>query len=87
MTMLADVGIEEIGEMRKKIGALRAEFEGEAKEIEAEWFALGQLGAKRADHAAALLSRLRPHLREMARYCAACEAQIDSMVADPFGVK
>ena len=59
----------------------------EAADIVNQWDGLRRCGGQRADHAATLLSRLRPHLAEMARFCLACEKQIDEMVADPFESK
>ena len=56
----------------------------EAEQIEEEWSLLGQAGGQRADHAAQLLSRLRPILRDAAAFCRVAEQQIDEMVADPF---
>jgi hypothetical protein len=57
----------------------------EADEIAEQWEALGRAGGQRDDHAAALLMRLEPHLRDLATFADRCRQQIIAMHADPFG--
>ena len=67
-----------------KIDEIHAHLADEASEVSEQWETLGNMGAKREDHGAALLSRLRPHLQSLASFAGACQQQIDSLVADPF---
>jgi hypothetical protein len=57
----------------------------EADEIAEQWEGLGRAGGQRDDHAAALLLRLEPHLRDLATFADRCRQQILDMHADPFG--
>jgi hypothetical protein len=69
------------GALMRKVSALRAEGE----DIRDQWEGLTRVGGGRADHAAALLGRLRNHLQDISRYAATVDRQIADMVADPFG--
>lgn len=69
-----------LGEINRRVAFLRAECE----DIAEQWQMLGNVGGQRADHAAELLGRLRPHLRDLASFATRCEKQMDDMVADPF---
>jgi hypothetical protein len=68
------------GEISQLASAIR--WEGER--IADEWEGLRRVGGQRADHAAKLLSRLRPVLRDLGAFCQRVEGEIDGMVADPF---
>jgi len=56
----------------------------ECEDIAEQWDGLGRAGGQRDDHAAQLLSRLRPHLASIERLSFDVQKQIDGMVADPF---
>lgn len=77
--------IERIEEMEQRLAQLRHAMNCEREDIQEQWAVLGNLGGQREDHAAQLLSRLRPHLRGIAEFASDCEKQIDGYVADPFG--
>jgi hypothetical protein len=83
--MTPETAIETLGELLKRVDATRSHLADEADEIGEQWQGLGHVGGQRADHAAALLSRLRPHLAELARFATACQEQLTGFVADPFG--
>jgi hypothetical protein len=72
-----------LGDINRRVSFLRAECE----DIAEQWQGLGMACGQRADHAAVLLGRLRPHLRDLASFCKTVEGQLDSMVADPFQTK
>lgn len=57
----------------------------ETVDIVGQWDRLGGIGAKRDDHAAALMAKLKPHLAELARYATAAVEMIKRLEADPFG--
>jgi hypothetical protein len=69
-----------LGDINRRVSFLRAECE----DIAEQWQGLGMACGQRADHAAVLLGRLRPHLRDLASFATRCEKQMDEMVADPF---
>lgn len=69
-----------LGEITRRVSGLRAECE----DIAEQWQMLGNVGGQRADHAAVLLGRIRPHLQDLAAFCGVCESQITQMVTDPF---
>lgn len=79
--------IEQLGELMGQINRHVSFMRAETEDIDDAWEGLRQAGGQRADHAAMLLARLRPHLRDLAKFCNNCETQIDRMVADPFGRK
>jgi hypothetical protein len=83
--MTADQLLASTPSLLRKLDAIRAALNDEAGEIIEQWQTLASMGVQRADHAAALLSRLRPHLTELQRFARNCEAQIDAVVRDPFG--
>ncbi len=76
--------IEGLGTLMGTINGLRASLDAEQLEIAEQWEALGRIGGQRADHAASLLSRLRPALTRLASFCNDCEQQITDLVRDPF---
>ena len=77
--------IKRVDELRKqfnqRLHAMSLEIDGVAE----QWEGLGRVGGQREDHAAALMARLRFHLRDISTFAKNCETQIDGMVADPFG--
>ena len=77
--------IAKLNEMQAEVNRFHYALDCEADEIRERWDGLGRVGAQREDHAAQLLGNLRYHLRDLRNFCAACERQIDAMVADPFG--
>ena len=82
--MTPEQAIARLDEMFARCNAICNPMLDEAHDITVQWDQLGQAGGKRADHAAALLSRLRPHLRDLASFAQKCEQQIAAMQADPF---
>lgn len=70
--------------LRKQINKQVSLLGYECERIEEEWEGLRLAGGQRADHAAMLLARLRPHLRDLASFLTRCEKQLDGYVADPF---
>lgn len=82
--MTPEHAIERLGEMRDQMNRLAHAVQLASDAIGAQWRGLGQAGGQRADHAALLLSRLRPALRDLAAFCTTCEQQIDAFMADPF---
>lgn len=77
--------IESLPELIKTLNKHLAEIADEAEEIGDRWDGLGRAGGQREDHAAQLLSRLRGGLLALAETCTTASAQIDAIVADPFG--
>lgn len=57
----------------------------ETVEIVGQWDRLGAIGAQRDDYAACLMVKIKPHLRELARYATAAVAMIERLEANPFG--
>jgi hypothetical protein len=84
-TVTPEQAIEGLPELLGRLDALRAHLADEAGEIGEQWEGLGRVGGQRADHAAPLLARLRPHLAEIGRFASACVQQLDKFQADPFG--
>ena len=82
--MNAITAIESIGDLVGKLHQLQFAIDCEADGITEQWDELKRLGGAREDHAAALLSRLRPALRALAELATTAEHQIDAVVADPF---
>ena len=82
--MNPSVQITQLDELQKQLNRLRSHLADEAETIEQQWYALGRIGGQRADAAAGLLSKLRPHLIAIGAFCADCAVQIDLMAADPF---
>lgn len=70
-----------IGELQRRLNLAAAE----ADTIIGSWDGLSRVSGQRADHAAALMARLTPALRDLARFCQSAATQIDDMEADPFG--
>lgn len=83
--MTTTQAIEGLPTLLEKLDTLRQQLAYECEEIAEQWQQLGRIGGQRDDHAAALLSRLGPHLGETARFATACTEQIAKHVADPFG--
>lgn len=77
--------IESLREMRGNLNRILSALDLEEDMIAEEWAGLGRAGGQREDHAATLLSRLRPILSDVSGYCTRVEKQIDGWVADPFG--
>ena len=76
--------ITELDEFQKKLNRLRSHLANECDEIAMQWWKLGEIGGRRADTAAGLLGKLRPHLEGIQHFCRDCVEQIDAMKADPF---
>ncbi len=85
--MTPESAIANVRDLTRRIDAVRARLSAEADEINEQWGALRGVGGQRADHAAVLLQRLRPHLAELTRFASACVEQLDAYKADPFGRK
>jgi hypothetical protein len=68
-------------DLRRLVGNINLE----CNELANNWEGIGNIGGQREDHAATLLTRLKPHLSGLAEFCRTVEAQIDQMHADPFG--
>lgn len=83
--MAPEEAIATVGELAGEASRRVALLAKEAGMVAQQWAALGRIGGQRADHAADLLSHLRPLLRDLARYASACQEQIEAMQADPFG--
>lgn len=79
--------IEKVSDLSSMVGKLAYSIGAECDDIAEQWVGLGLAGGQRDDHAALILGRLRPALRELAKLCERSAAQIDGMVADPFGRK
>jgi len=77
--------IEHTDDMMGKLTALVAHLHNEADEVAEQWYGLGQAGGQREDHAASLLTRLRPHLEAIESFAHICGQQITGYVKDPFG--
>jgi len=76
--------ISTLDEMQRNLNGMISPFICEQQDISEQWACLGIAGGQREDHAAKLLSRLRPHLHGIAEFCRIVESQITAMVADPF---
>ena len=76
--------LEDLPNLQQELQRLGAHLANECDEITEQWDALGRMGARRADAAAGLLSKLRPHLEGIQYFCRDCIEQIDVMKADPF---
>lgn len=85
MTMTPEQAIERLDELPKKLNRELHSLSLECDEIREQWEGLKRVGGARADHAATLLSRLRPALANLSRQGRAIEQQINGWVADPFG--
>jgi hypothetical protein len=85
--MTPEQAIAKLPALMGQINRFRAAVDNEQAEIQEQWAQLGRFGGQRADHAAQMLSRLRPALTELASFCQTCEQQIGEFVADPFGRK
>ena len=76
--------IRRLPELVKQIDIIRAHLADEAEEVVECWEGLGRAGGQRADHAAELMSRLRPHLADLENFSHTCHEQITAMLAAPF---
>jgi len=83
--MTPEVAIRNLRDLCNQLHTRSQHFAGECDGIQEQWTALGRAGGQRADHAAALLGKLKNHLRGIAGYCDGVVEQIDTMIADPFG--
>jgi ABC-type transporter Mla subunit MlaD len=77
--------IDTVADLAGQVARMSSFLRAETEDIADAWEGLRIAGGQRADHAALLLGRLRPHLRDLAAFCKNVETQIDTMVADPFG--
>ena len=82
--MSVQTAIAGLDSLMRKLDEMRAHLADESAELAEHWAQLGNMGAQREDHGAALLSRLRPHLRDIGTFADTCARQIDWLVADPF---
>jgi hypothetical protein len=76
--------IADLDSLLNRVTVLRDALGREARNIGQEWQALKRLGARRADHAASLLTTLLPHLAELERFAHACQVQVRQYDRDPF---
>lgn len=53
--------------------------------IQKQWSNLGKIGGQRDDHAAELLAKLLPDLREIQRFSGAVIQQVEGIRRKPFG--
>lgn len=67
-----------------KLNVYRSNLADEISEIIELWDGLGRAGGQRADHAAELMSRLRPILSAIESFASIAQTQITTMLADPF---
>lgn len=81
----ADIMIEKLDTLRGEINRRSHPISLEIDDIAEQWEQLKVIGGARADHAAALLSRLRPAIADLTRFLVRVENQIDDLVANPFG--
>lgn len=82
--MSPEQAIERLAELQKQLNQTMHNISLECDDIEQHWNGLKRVGGQRADHAATLLSRLRPALDNLSRQSKAIEIQITGWVADPF---
>jgi hypothetical protein len=87
MPLTPEKAIEQLDELRKKINVRVHQLGLECDDIREHWDGLKRVGGAREDHAATLLSRLRPALADIGRLVHTVEGQINGWVADPFGTK
>lgn len=85
--MPPEEAIEKLSELRHKFNVTLHQLGLECDDIREQWDGLKRAGGARADHAATLLSRLRPALADLARRAHAVEQSINRWVADPFETK
>ena len=76
--------IEDLPNLQQELQRLGDIMGIECNEVTGQWDALGRMGARRADAAADLMTKLRPHLEGIQHFCRDCVEQIDAMKADPF---
>jgi predicted nucleic acid-binding Zn-ribbon protein len=81
----ADDRIGQLPDLLREVNQRHHCLEMEIDSVTEQWEGLTRAGGQRADHAATLLSRLRPILHDLSQFCATCEKQIDALVANPFG--
>lgn len=79
--------IESLDELRKEFNRRLHVLSLEMDDIAEQWGGLGRAGGQRDDHAASLMSRLRPIVSDLSGFATRVEKQIDQWVADPFGRK
>lgn len=80
----SEQAIETLDALQAELNRIRHGLACECDDITEQWQCLAQAGGQRADHAATLLSRLRPHLAELSSTAAAMVDTITGLVADPF---
>jgi hypothetical protein len=67
--------------VQRQADSLRAECE----RARTHWDGLGRAGGQRSDHAAALLATVRAEVGSLRSYLERVLAQLDRLIADPFG--
>jgi len=67
--------------VQRQADSLRAECERARR----QWDGLGRAGGQRSDHAAALLANVRAEVGSLRSYLERVLAQLDRLIADPFG--
>ena len=77
--------LDNVSELQAELNRRHHNLSIEIDSISEAWETLGKIGGQRDDHAAQLLSRLRCHLHDIARFCSSVETQIDGLVKNPFG--
>lgn len=85
--MTGTEAITSVQEMEGQLNQVRHALHCEIEDIQEQWSVLENMGGARDDHAASLLSRLRPALDDLSRLAATMSQQITKIVADPFGTK
>jgi len=80
-------GIDKIPDMLQAMHEMQRDFDSDAAGVVSDWIGLIRVGGQRSDHAAVLLSRLRPHLEKMTGFMNRVDEQISVMLIDPFGRK
>jgi hypothetical protein len=77
--------IEGLPELREHLHAILAEIDSAGVRAAGQWTGLRNLGAQRADHAAALLRDVAEHMEALAEYAVDCRDQLAKAIANPFG--
>jgi len=67
-----------------RIDAMTAELKREVVAIQTQWARLGEMGAQRDDHGAALLKNIRSHVHCLNTFCANVDEQLGDLIANPF---
>jgi len=83
--MTATERLESLDNLLQGIARIGAHLTCEVEKMRTFWAGIKHAGGARDDHAAELLTRLRPHFRALERFAQNCQGQVDQAVADPFG--